>query len=157
MKIAVISDTHGKIEECIAALKLEDNLDLIIHLGDYVKDAIQIKEILKINMINIKGNCDLNDTSAKDEEILEYNDKRIFLTHGHKYGVKHNLNRLYYRGEELKVDAVLFGHSHTPLSIIEDKILLFNPGSITSPRGIDKKSYGIIEINNDIKAKIVYV
>ena len=82
--------------------------------------------------------------------------KKIMITHGHRYGVKYGLERLYFSALENEVDIVLFGHTHISLNEKYDNILFFNPGSLTHPRLLSKGSYGIIEISDsDIISKIV--
>lgn len=160
VKIAVISDSHGsddKIETIIDTLKSMNDLDIFVHLGDFALDAEYIKEQTNIDMIVVRGNCDFELDEINEEEILNINDKKILLTHGHKYNIKDNLNNLYYRAKELQVDAVLFGHIHRPVNVIEDNILLFNPGSISEPRGGSTNSYGILTIDNNIKSNIVEI
>ena len=163
MKIAVFSDTHGDIDELTKILNEESDIDLIIHLGDYSKDTKRIKEVTNIELVNIKGNCDINDLTLESEKIIEINKVKIFMTHGHKYGVKSGIDRIYYRAKELNVNIVLFGHSHIPLNLVEDNILFLNPGSISLPRSGYKKSYGIVEISDisdiseGIKSKIINV
>lgn len=157
MKLVVISDTHGDINTSIEVLKNIKDIDLFIHLGDYSKDAQMIQRETGLDMINVKGNCDVVDNDIAEEEIIEVKGKRILLTHGHKYNAKWGFDNLYYRAKELELDAILFGHIHHPVNIVEESILIFNPGSISKPRGGSKKSYGIIDIDVDIKAKIIEV
>ncbi len=155
MKILVLSDTHGEIDECNHVLKKVDKIDLIIHLGDYSSDVVNVKKIFKLDIINVRGNCDRMDTKTKDEMIVTLKGKKLFLTHGHIYGVKTNLDRIFYRAKELQVDIALFGHSHVPVSITYEDMLLFNPGSISMPRKGSKKSFGIIELKqNSVESKI---
>jgi uncharacterized protein len=155
VKIAVISDTHGNIEPCINILKDIDNIDLIIHLGDNTNDAKDIADILQIETIAVKGNCDFYDNSSPDEKIIDVDNKKIFITHGHKYRVKSDLNSIYYRGKEINADIVLFGHSHNPILVKYDDILFMNPGSGSLPRAGSKKSIGLIEINDMVDAQIL--
>ncbi|MBS4535348.1 metallophosphoesterase [Clostridium sp. D2Q-14] len=157
MKIGIISDTHGNIDKSIEVLNSIEDIDLFIHLGDYTQDAEKIQKETNIYMINVKGNCDINEDNVSEEEIIEIKGKKILITHGHDYRVKWGLNKLYYRGRELKVDIIIFGHIHQPVNIIEDGILIFNPGSISSPRSGSKKSYGIISIDDDIKSEIIEI
>jgi len=77
------------------------------------------------------------------------------VTHGHKYNVKFTLENLHYRVEELEADMVLFGHTHKPFNQNIDDVLFFNPGSPTNPRNTPDKTYGIIDIDDKIKAKII--
>jgi len=154
MKIAVISDTHRCIEKLINNLE-NKKLDIIIHLGDYIKDAEVIEDELGVEIIKVKGNCDIRENDAQDEIILNLKDRKVLLTHGHKYNVKFTFENLCYRAEEIEADIVLFGHTHRPFNQKIDDILFFNPGSPTNPRNTKDKTYGIIDIDENIKAEII--
>lgn len=156
MKILVLSDTHGYLDECHQLKKKIDKIDMIIHLGDYSQDVADVKKIFNVDILNVRGNCDPSDKKSKDEMIVTLEGKKFFLTHGHMYGVKRNLNGIFYRAKELEVDLVMFGHSHVPVSTTYDDILLFNPGSISMPRGGSKNSYGIIEIKDNSVTPAIY-
>lgn len=158
MKIAIISDTHGYVQECINALRKIDGIDMLIHLGDNTKDAKAIKEAFNIAMINVKGNCDPFDHDTPDDSVIEVKGKKIFMTHGDLYRVKHGLNDIYYKAKELNADVALFGHSHTSTLLEHDGILFLNPGSPTLPRAGTSKSIGMLYIdNNNIKGEILAI
>lgn len=158
MKIAIISDTHGYVQGCIDALNKIDGIDMIIHLGDYTKDAKTIKEAFNIAMVNVKGNCDLYDLETPDDDILEIKGKKILVTHGDLYRVKQGLNDIYYKAKELNVDVALFGHSHTSTLVEYDGVLFLNPGSPTLPRAGTSKSIGLLYIDdNGIKGEIIAI
>ena len=55
------------------------------------------------------------------------------------------------------VDVIVFGHSHYPTREIIDGVLMFNPGSPTDRRFTPRRSFGIIEVDDDasIDAKII--
>ena len=111
MRIGVISDTH----RCISSIEgLRDKikgLDMLIHLGDNVDDVSIIQKYYKGKIINVKGNCDFS-TNTPYDRIEEICGKKIFLTHGHRYGVKENLFKLRYKALETEADIVLYGHTH---------------------------------------------
>lgn len=158
MRIAVVSDTHGLLDKALQSLKIIDGLEMIIHLGDYVKDAKKIEERTGIKTVYVRGNCDYLELDIEEEKIIEIEDKKIFITHGHKYDVKNGINKIFYRGKELNVDAILFGHSHISMILEYEGILMLNPGSTEIPRGGSDGSIGIIDISNgDIKGKIKIV
>lgn len=154
MKILVLSDTHGKTEIFPRIKEQVNDIDLVIHLGDNTKDVQQLKEEFLTDVYNVKGNCDYMDDITPEEKVINIYGKKIFLTHGHNYGVYESLNNIYYRAKELDVDIVLFGHSHIPISVNHEDILLFNPGSTALPRGGSKRSFGIIEIESNVTAGI---
>lgn len=147
MRILVFSDTHGKINSAIKIIEGQKQVNLIVHLGDLVKDAQDIQAIFKdIRVEFVSGNNDIYDY-VDNEKIISIGNKKLLITHGHKYKVKRSMDDLVKRGLELNVDAVLFGHTHKSYENIVNNILYFNPGSLTLP--VIKPSYGLIEILND--------
>ncbi len=156
MKIAVVSDTHGFLNKTLEALKKIKNLDLIIHLGDYVKDAREIEKKTCIEVVYIKGNCDYLETDVALEKVLEVDNKKILITHGHNHDVKNEISKIFYRAKEINSDIVLFGHSHMSMILEYEDILILNPGSPEEPRNGSKGSIGLVEISkNDVKAEII--
>ncbi|KXG76509.1 YfcE family phosphodiesterase [Thermotalea metallivorans] len=154
MRLGVISDTHGAIRTAERAIKQMGKVDLLVHLGDYYEDGMKLRERIGVPLIGVKGNCDFY-REGEEEIIREIEGHKIYMIHGHQYDVKRDLNRLYYRALELGCNIVLYGHTHVPLRIAWGDVLIFNPGSISQPRGGARSSYGLIdiygpEINGDI-------
>lgn len=145
MKVCVVSDTHGKIDQVVAHIKA-NHYDQIWHLGDYVSDGQEIENKTGIETIVVKGNCDPS-SSVSEIQLLTYQGKRFFLVHGHQYGVKYNLNNLFYTALENQVDLICYGHTHMPVSLCEQGVRIFNPGSASLPRGGSVASIGCITIN----------
>jgi putative phosphoesterase len=56
-----------------------------------------------------------------------------------------------------RVDVIVFGHSHQPMNVKRDRILMFNPGSPVAGRGGQGNTYGILELEDSIGSKIVNV
>jgi uncharacterized protein len=152
MLIAVISDTHRIDKYIKLGSEAAKDADILIHLGDNVEDVEYIEKNFKGEVYAVKGNCDYS-TTYPNERIIEVEGKRIFFTHGHLYGVKNGMNNIYYRGRELDVDVVLFGHTHTACIERTDSLTLMNPGSISLPR-LTKRGIGFIDIkeNGEIEA-----
>lgn len=156
MKIVVISDTHGNNKDVIEKISENKKPDLIFHLGDYVEDGIKISKVFGIKAIIVRGNGDMGLTKYNEDELIEIKGKKIFLTHGHKYNVSNGLTNLYYKALELGADVVLFGHTHIPINIKENGIIMMNPGSPSLPRGNNgTKTFGIVEIKSEIKTEII--
>ena len=155
MKVIVVSDTHGRIDDFVNKLNSVEKPQLIIHLGDYVEDGEKIGSITNVDTIIVKGNGDYLNKKYKYDEVLDIGGKRFFITHGHKYGVKYGLTNLMYRGEKLEAEIILFGHTHVPLIIKESDIMIMNPGSVSYPRGIERrKTFGIIDIGETVSMTI---
>lgn len=146
MKIGVLGDSHRNkkaIDMAIKKLKSE-NIKLILHTGDNFLDSKYINKEYNFDIIAIKGNCDFE--NVEEDLIFNIEDKKIFLTHGHRYAVKYGIKEILNKGKEEKCDIVIFGHSHIPFLQKIDGIYLLNPGSVSLPRGKSKKSFAIIEI-----------
>jgi len=159
LRIGVLSDTHGDFSSLEKAIDKLKDVDLILHAGDFYKDAEYVKAVTCKKVIGVLGNCDVNFGLDGDyEKVLEIEGKRFFLTHGHYFYIKSDLGLLIKRAKELCADVVVFGHTHKALNIEIDNIIFFNPGSTTLPRGENLPSCGMIEVNKEeILAKVIEI
>lgn len=155
MKILVLSDTHGKIQKVCRVFEKLNNIDMIIHCGDYYKDGETLEDLLGVPVVAVKGNCD--GALKKDINIVESPAGNILVTHGHSEGVNYDYTKLLYEAEENNCIAVCFGHTHIPVYEDFNGIYLVNPGSLTSPRDGTNGSYAIIQsTDEDFCGAIVY-
>ncbi len=156
MKILVISDTHGDTYKAEEAIKSNRDVDLVIHLGDYFRDAQKLSTLFPdIPFEYIYGNSDFMIEDVPAEKLLDVSGKKIFLTHGHRYSVKWDYSKLFRKAEELHADMVLFGHTHFPQIVKNGNCFLLNPGSTSDPRDDSDESYGIIEIeDNEVRPRV---
>ena len=156
MKIFVISDTHGRIEKAIEIYQSLQDIDLIIHLGDFWNDAKKMRDQLNVSVLSVKGNMD-GSFSKDGYHILETDFGKIFLAHGHMESVKQSLENIMYKAESLECKAVFFGHTHIPLFRQVEGMYLLNPGSLTVPVGGRKGSYAVVTITeNSLDATILF-
>ncbi len=146
MKILVMSDTHGHKANIEKALQKYPDIDCIIHLGDYARDAEHLKKLTDKEVYSLKGNCDVS-SDAKQELVLTVDGKKILALHGHQQCVKTSLLPLGLYAIQKGADLVLFGHTHIPVEEPYADVILYNPGSLGEPRG-RKPSVGIIAIEN---------
>ena len=140
MKILVISDTHGHINQATETIK---NLkhDYCIHLGDMVQDCEDLESIFpKQKFIFVKGNNDfwVRDGRFPTERCFTLCDKTFFVCHGHKFHVKDGLYALKAEAAKNNADIVLYGHTHSKYLEEDNGIVIMNPGSVYS--------YGLITI-----------
>ena len=161
MKILVFSDTHRRTEwvkKAVFAQMDKEKPDLVIHLGDGVKDM----EFLPphIPLCSVDGNCEEYGVTyfAKKKLVTELTAEiggfRFFITHGQKYDVKDSPDRLIETAKRKNADVLLFGHTHRkyytylPPRLGEQRgLYVFNPGSPSCPRDA-VCSCGIIRIEN---------
>ena len=148
MRIGVVSDTHGEAWAIRACLAAAGSVDAWLHLGDYIRDANDFASTGR-PVYAVGGNMD-SMTAGPRERVVELGGIRIFLCHGHNFGVKSSLLRLTLRAQELACDVALFGHSHMPYLDEGGKLLLMNPGSPSFPRGGSRRSMGLLLIENNV-------
>lgn len=147
MRIGVISDTHRSSYAIYEIVKVVSNMDLLIHLGDNVRDVLELKKHVSCPIIKVRGNCDYERDTPK--ELIEIvGGKKIFITHGHDYKVKFNTLRLKYRALEVEADIALYGHTHIADISFEEGIWIINPGSPTLPRD-GRASIAVIDLENN--------
>lgn len=147
MRIVVLSDSHNDYYALDRVVMARPDAGLFLHLGDGEQEFDDLMSVYPDKkMLFVRGNCDWN-SEKKTEELLICADKRIFLTHGHMYGVKRGLDRLEQRARLLSADICCFGHTHTACSTYRDGLHLLNPGSIALPRD-GSASYAVIDITD---------
>ncbi len=145
MKIIVMSDSHGNTQALIDAV-FDEQPQLILHLGDYERDCGKVREAYPmIDLRAVRGNCDFR---AREPEYDEFvvQDKRIFMTHGHQYGVKTGLNSVMNSGFARRADILLFGHTHIPYYDVVEGMYIVNPGSIA----FREQTYAVLEIEHGV-------
>ena len=141
MKILVVSDSHGQISDMERAVELEDPR-IVIHLGDRVEDAEDLERRCPNPVfISLPGNCDYFCPDRPDRLLRKLGGISIFMTHGHRYGVKSDLLRLTLAAREAGAEIALFGHTHCALCEKQDGLWLMNPGAC----GGSRPSCGIID------------
>lgn len=154
MKILVVSDTHGNYLPILHFLK-ETGAELLIHLGDEISDATLLEHLLDVPLIKVPGNCDHG--ANEPRELLEsIAGSRFFITHGDLYRVKNGLDRLVAKAAGVKAQVALFGHTHRPLILKQDGVLLINPGTLMAAS--DSKSYAILTVSaSGFAAEIIHL
>ncbi len=159
MKILVLSDTHvpRMARDIPKAVYAEiKKADLIMHAGDFVEMSFFNKLSKLKKTVAVYGNMDSRElTSAlKAKEIVEAGKFRIGLIHG--WGSPDGLaERILEEFKGEKLDCIVYGHSHRPMNETIEKVLFFNPGSPTDKIFAPYNSYGMIETDGKLTAKIV--
>ena len=147
MKFIVFSDSHGDVDHMIRAVRLE-NPALCFFLGDGEYDLTRLQRRFPSLPVNaVRGNCDLRSTLPRALTCAA-GGVRIFATHGHLYGVKHDpiYRELCEAALAENADVVLFGHTHEPFRDRTMGMELLNPGSIGPTT---RPSYGLILLGGD--------
>ncbi len=161
MRAVFFSDIHGipdTVERLFAHVRLLGAERLVL-LGDVLcpgprnavderYDPPRVAKLLNAgrrDILAVRGNCDSED----DQRMLEFpimadhaeltlGTRRFFLTHGHRW------NR--FDPPPVPDGTVLaHGHTHLPALVEADGITIFNPGSVSLPRGGFPRSFGFFD------------
>ncbi len=144
MKILVFSDSHHTVSPMYNAIK-QNQPQMVIHLGDCIKDAMEIKnDFFEINFQFVSGNNDF-DYSIPNYKTIVVENKTIFLAHGHNYNVKFGMQFIFNTAKKANADILLFGHTHIPYNSIDYGMYVLNPGSCGKSY-FRKATYGILTI-----------
>ena len=160
--IAFFSDVHGVPATLEKFLHQADRLgaELLVLLGDalyhgprngvpHEYDPKKVAALLNgqaSRILAVRGNCDSDvDQMMLDFPIMaEYSqlvaqDRRFFLTHGHLWNE--------YKLPPVGIGTVLaHGHTHIPeLKKLACGMTIFNPGSISLPKGGTQRSFGYFD------------
>jgi putative phosphoesterase len=160
MNIGVISDTHmPKHAKQLPKALIQglQGVDLIIHAGDWQTLEVY-NELIKIAPVDgVAGNVDSAEIVERfgHKKILRFGSFTIGVVHGHGTN-KTTEKRVIDAFKNNRVDLIIFGHSHIPLSKDCEGVWLFNPGSPTDKRRQAQFSFGILTLDKDLKARHVY-
>jgi len=158
IKIGVISDTHledydDNMEKCIA--EHFSDVDIILHAGDLVD--VRVLEIFGEKEVKtVCGNMDNSSVKEKFPDHLLFDIKgfKFLLIHGwgSPFGIEERISDVFK-----DVDCIVYGHTHKPANHTKDKVLFFNPGSAVDRFFASSKTIGILEIDKDIKGRIIKI
>ena len=156
MKIGVLSDTH--LHEVTPDFKkiydtyLSDK-DVIIHAGDLISPEI-IDFLSNKEFHGVHGNMDPAEVRVllAEKKVIQLGSYRVGIMHG--WGTSNGLEDRIRR-EFAGVDAIVYGHSHSPANKIREGVLLFNPGTATGFSFTGAHTIGILELDETISGKII--
>ena len=153
MKILVVSDTHRKDDNLKLVLSEECPLDMLIHLGDAEGSEHFIPDWVnpECRMEMVLGNNDFFSRLDREREI-DIAGHKVFITHGHYYGVSMGPEGLVDEAKSRGCDIAMYGHTHRPFLDVIDGVTVLNPGSLSYPRQEGRRpSYMIIHVDADGK------
>jgi putative phosphoesterase len=159
-----MSDIHGVPSALKAALSAAETMgwDRLVLLGDLLYhgprngvpnfyDPVEVAKMLnahKDKIVAVRGNCDAEVDQLmfefpmmSDYSVLDAGTETFFLTHGHLWN-----ERIL---PPIGIGTVLaHGHTHVPeLKKLECGLTIFNPGSVSLPKGGSARSFGYFDGN----------
>jgi len=158
MKIGVISDTHLREPHPEFKKMIEfhfQDVEKIFHAGDFVDWSIAEYLSTRKELIAVYGNMDSQDIrkAFPQKRIIELEGFKIGLIHGggSPFGIESRI-----RGEFDEVDAIIYGHTHTPVSHQKRNVYFFNPGSPTRSF-IHRATLGLLHLGERIEGEIIKI
>lgn len=149
MRILVISDSHGKNDDVKQVIEQVGSIDMFIHLGDVERGLGYIKNLVKCETHMIAGNNDY-DIALPDTDSFMIADKKVFITHGHRFYVGSGVERLREYALNNGYDIVMYGHTHVPFLEVGEDVTILNPGSISYPRQDGRQhTFMLIEVDKE--------
>ncbi len=143
MKAVIVSDSHNNFGSIRDIIEKERQINLIIHAGDVQRDVEDIERAYPmLACAAVLGNNDFFVRDMPYDRVFTFGNKKIFLTHGHRYGVKQSLLRVRMRALEEGADICIFGHTHIPYCENINGIWMVNPGT-------SWRTYALLEIDED--------
>jgi putative phosphoesterase len=163
MKIGVVSDSHGHVENLRRTIKAMRGAgaDLIVHLGDDYDDVAALADLGGVPIIQVPGvfSTYYHNPGIPNRLIEEWEDVKVLITHtpeAHKNDLPRDLKPevVAATGE---VRLVLAGHSHIPEVKEEGGVIWVNPGHLKDD---DKKgyppTYAILEVvGSEVLVRII--
>ncbi|CUN34082.1 YfcE family phosphodiesterase [Mitsuokella jalaludinii] len=149
MKIGIVSDSHGSTRAIDRMLShpAAEGVALWLHAGDITPDAEYLAMVTegKAKVRYVAGNSDWPEPGARYDDVVEAAGHRIFLTHGHMYGVRFTTKMLCDAAGESGCDIAVYGHTHVA-EISTGHITVLNPGSVARPRDVMQGSFLVMEL-----------
>ena len=141
MDFLIASDTHGAYDLLRAVWRKQVHKpDGLIFLGDGLKDLWDFSSFAPgVPILAVRGNCDFtkalpDGTVAEVSMVRTFEDVKVFMTHGHAYGVKGGDTHLLQAGISNGASVILYGHTHRQEArFVTDfgrPVQICNPGSL---------------------------
>ena len=137
MRIAVLSDTHGRqdmVHRALAEIAAR-GVTTLLHCGD-IDDAETVALFQGLEAHFVLGNCDWNAEALRSaiQEIgatlhegfghLERAGRKIAFVHGHEHGRLRDLEHSGY------FDYLFHGHTHVATEHVTGSTRIINPGAL---------------------------
>ncbi|WP_295543301.1 metallophosphoesterase family protein [uncultured Thiohalocapsa sp.] len=163
LQVAILSDTHGVIDDRIADLVAD--CDLAVHGGDI--GAAEVLTRLKPRSGRVAAVLGNNDVRHKwpaaeqhllDTLPLEITEDlpggRLVVVHGHRTPAKDRHARLRRRFPDAR--AIVYGHSHRLVADQDDAPWVLNPGAAGRERTFGGPSCLVLTARHDLWSLAVH-
>ncbi|MEM4675508.1 MAG: metallophosphoesterase [Nitrososphaerota archaeon] len=158
VKVVVLSDTHTSSLNSFPSKVLDEiaDADWVVHAGDFTEVSLVNELKAYGHFKGVRGNMDSPSVKAllPEIELLEVGGFIIGICHPAEGGPPLRIEDRIRKKFD-KVDVIVYGHTHKPKNEVRDNILYLNPGSATGAWPAARASYGVLEIEDTVRARIV--
>ena len=110
--IIAFADVHGNIFNLMKLIPLIERADVAVFAGDGFSSLEVLPSAAARKLVAVKGNCDMF-CALPTEAVIEVGGVKIFVCHGHEYGVKSgDFSRVAEAAKRNGASIALFGHTH---------------------------------------------
>lgn len=176
-RVGLISDTHmpDRLAQLPDAIfEVMRGVNLVLHAGDV--GELWVLDLLSsiAPVVAVHGNDDTEDAQRElpYQQVVTIRGTRIFVCHSHypereeemasrrfdEWGPK--LDRLFGLGAGARAQVIVYGHSHIPMALERDGVLLTNPGAIASGGAVNRqlvRSIALLFILRDAHPRVVHI
>jgi putative phosphoesterase len=119
------------------ALVEQGPFEQVIHLGDGVLNGKDVSGEFNIPFIGVAGNEDIG-SGFPQKQVVQIREWSFLLMHGHQTEInpyqleelwEENIKEMCGMAKRAGSHVLLFGHTHKPLLIQKQGIILCNPGN----------------------------
>lgn len=156
MRVAILSDTHGAVDDRVAEEALR--CDFILHAGDVgTREVLDALDPGEGRLIAVRGNNDVREKWCESDwallESLPWEARlplpggEVVVVHGHRYGYPgraHDRMRSDYPEARL----VVYGHSHLKCSDESSTPWILNPGAAGRTRTFGGPTICLLEASD---------
>src|SRR5207245_11501542 len=121
----------------------------ILHAGDLVSSGVLDQLTRLVPTYAGHGNQDSPTVRARlpSQSTVTLGSWTIGVVHGHEGTGIYTEDRAFNAFASQSVDIIVFGHSHQPLNMKREGILMFNTGSAVVGRGWQGNGYDLLELD----------
>ncbi len=175
--LGLVSDTHMP-ERCAdlpaALFTVLEGVDLVLHAGDVGELWVLDRLSTIAPVVAVHGNDDSDDAQRElpYRQTIVISGHRLLLCHGHypdharemasrrddSWAPK--LDRRAALGQSAGATTVVFGHTHIPMSVYHQAVLLVNPGALASANPVGRqrlKTVALLFVRVDGAPVVVHV
>lgn len=140
-KWIAVSDNHSETGILYDIYEQHQDADGFFHLGDseFKYDDTELSLYRRV-----KGNMDFYPEFPETDRV-SFDNVRLFLTHGHLFGVNGSRERLADQAQQQRAQFALYGHTHVARYENINGVHVINPGSISQSRSNIEETYAEIQ------------